>query len=158
MYKWLALYRMYMVEQTAKEYGRYSVRRKRESKGFGSTDVWYVAHTGTGWEVETGTKQNGKKLARTLAAVLDSAGVMRPADVMPPEWGARGITSGDDEWQEWAAENKSVPAKVATAGNAAVAGWLKVVGKEREGWIATELGVSEQTVRQYLSDLREGRR
>jgi len=157
MYKWLALYVLYMATKTKTEYGRYSVEHERESSGYGHVDVWYVRNTGANWEVEVGQKRDGKKLARTLAATLDSAGVLDPTDVMPPEWGPRGITA-DSDWEAWADDAKAVPAAVAGGGKAAIAGWLKVVHKEREGWISNELGVSESTVRQYLSDLREGRR
>jgi len=156
MYKWVELYILYMAKQ-ATQYGRYTVEKERESGGFGNTDVWYVRNTGANWETEVGTKQNGKKLARTLAATLDAADVLDPSDVMPPEWGARGITKGDD-WQTWVAETHALPVEIATGGNAAIAGWMKVIQKEREGWISNRIGVSEQTVRQYLSDLREGRR
>jgi hypothetical protein len=141
-----------------KKYGRFTVERERESgRGLGSTDVWYVRRSGKDWEVDCGTKKNGKKLARTLAAALDAADVLDPTDVLPPEWGPRGITA-DSDWEAWADESKAVPVAIASAGNAAVAAWLKVVHKEREKWIANTLGVSESTVRQYLSDLREGRR
>jgi hypothetical protein len=156
MYKWVELYILYMATQATK-YGRYTVERERDTSGYGTTDVWYVRNSGANWEAEVGQKQSGKKLARTLAAVLDAADVHRPSEVMPPEWGARGITA-NGEWEEWAADAEVIPAQVACGGRAAIAGWLKVIHKEKENWIANEIGVSEQTVRQYLSDLREGRR
>lgn len=110
--------------------------------------------------VPVGSGKNGKKLARTLAATLASAGV-HGFECLPPgfEDGDRPSRVGSGgEWEEWAAESHAVPAEIAAAGKAALAGWLKVVHRRSASQIAHRLGVSESTAQQYLSDLRQGRR
>jgi len=145
--------------QATEDYGRILVEMEKETSGFNSTTpVYYVKYSGENEAVEIGHGKDGKKLARTLAATLDKAGVTGISDVLPPEFGPSKYDRDGGEWEQWAGESQAIPAQVAAAGKAAMAGWLKVVHQEREGWIATELGVSEPTVRQYLSDLREGRR
>lgn len=119
----------------------------------GGTTRYYLADASEE-RVEVGDGPDGKRLARTLAATLEKAG-FDSLDVLPPEFGPE--EHGDD-WEAWASESFAVPARVSMASKAAVAGWLKVVHRQREEWIADHYGVSEETVVQYLSDLREGRR
>ena len=118
--------------------------------------MWHVERKGENQSVELNYGKDGKKLARTLAAALDAAGATGTSELLPPVLGPS--KHDTDEWEAWAADTDAVPVKIATAGKAPIAAWLKVVHRERESWIATKLGVSERTVRQYLSDLREGRR
>jgi hypothetical protein len=146
------------VSQT--EYGRFDVTSNTKTTGFGSNTTYWGIETRNEPTITIGNGKEGKQQARTLAAVLNAAGA-HGFDMLPP-----GMVENDElpgkgssnEWEQWAADTEAVPARIATAGKAAVAGWLKVVHRERESWIGTELDVSESTVRQYLSDLREGRR
>ena len=119
----------------------------------GGTTRYYVSECDGPGRVEIGDGADGKTLARMLAATLANAAV-DSLDVLPPEFGPE---SHGDAWETWTARTVPVPATVAAAGRAASAGWLKVVYRMREDGIATEVGVSEDTVVQYLSDLREGR-
>jgi len=156
MYKWAELYVLYM--QVAEKYGSIAVKYAKKTTSFGRSDrTYYIEYVGEQEPVEIGDGKDGKKLARTLAAALDSAGVTGYNQILPPEFGPA-KHSDTDEWELWAGDSRAIPARIATAGKAAMAGWLKVVHQEREKWIGNELGVSEGTVRQYLSDLREGRR
>jgi len=152
---------MYMAASQTK-YGRFEVVKHEERRaGSLSPRTRYYVETNGEPSIKVGSGSNGKKLARTLAATLNAANV-HDLDALPP-----GMTGdepaypdeySDDEWQAWTADNEVLPVRVAGAGKAAIAGYLKVVHRERESWIANRLGVSESTVRQYLSDLREGRR
>lgn len=153
---------MYMARAKQKEYGRFEVTTAKQSHSFRNrSTTWYYVETNGEPPVKVGSGSDGKKLARTLAATLDSANV-HDLDALPP-----GMTGDEpshpdeysnDEWEAWTAENEVLPVRIAGAGKAAIAGYLKVVHREREAWISNRLGVSESTVRQYLSDLREGRR
>lgn len=131
---------------------------EREKTAWGHSDTYYVEIEGFN-RIEMGKHATGKKLAKTLAATLNAAGATS-YDLLPPEWtkGERPSMASSDRWEGWAAEHMSIPARVAAAGKAAAAGYMKVVYRTEETLIATHLGVSEQTVGQYLSDLREGRR
>jgi len=144
--------------ETEESYGYWKVVYTVERGGFGGgTRNVYHVQCGSDSEqrLEIGSGDEKQRLARTLAATMEAAGAT-DFDLLPPELGP---TSYDgDEWEAWAADTNAVPAKVAGAGKAALAGYLKVVHRERESWIGSRLDVSEQTVRQYLSDLREGRR
>lgn len=151
------VYNLYMPE-TRSTIGRFEIERERvRNAGFGTTYSYSIVDKHSDWRVQVGDDDTGYQLARTLAATLDAAEIRNPDEIMPPEWGARGV-GGGDEWESWVGESKAVPGKIAAAGKAPLAGWLKVVHKERASWIANEIGVAEQTVKQYLSDLREGRR
>jgi hypothetical protein len=138
------------------EYGQWRVESKKDRGGLDTRTIYYVRRSNGDESVEVGSRKEGRKLARTLAATLDSAKVSGVDDVLPPEF--RPDRHNGDEWEQWAGESLAVPAKVACAGKAPIAGWLKVVHKQSEQWIANRMDVSESTVRQYLSDLREGRR
>jgi len=143
--------------ETAESYGLWKVVYTTERGGFGGgTRTVYHVQYGSDEEerIEFGSGKEKKRLARTLAATMNAAGASM--DLLPPELGPKRYD--DNEWQSWAASSNAIPTKVAAAGKAAIAGYCKVVHREREGWIAGRLDVSEQTVRQYLSDLREGRR
>lgn len=159
MYKWLGLYVLYMAQtKLSEKYGRWRVvtTQKRGGFGGGTQSVYHVQNgTDDADRMKIGAGKEKKRIARTLAATMDAAGAI-DFDLITPELGPKEYS--DNEWEKWAAESNAVPAKVAGAGKAALAGYLKVVHREREGWIASRLDVSEQTVRQYLSDLREGRR
>lgn len=140
------------------KYGRFAVVSETERTAYGRQVSYYVETKGSG-RVEVGTGNDGKRLAKTLAAALKNADV-HDFEVLPP-----GFVDGDrperhdaDDWERWCFDTKAVPARIATAGKPATAAYLKVVYRRQESWIATELGVGEQTVVQYLSDLREGRR
>jgi hypothetical protein len=134
--------------------GAFRVEYENVASPLGGTTRYYVSEVDGERQVEIGDGTDGKKLARTLAATLAKADVAT-LNVLPPEFGPK--TQGG-EWEKWVAESVPVPATVAAAGRAASAGWLKVVYRIREDWIGDEIGVSEDTVVQYLSDLREGRR
>lgn len=141
-------------------YGRFEVTNQDKNRTFAKSRTAYFVEDRDGHAVEIGTGKNGKKRARTLAATLNAASIYSFEDVLPP-----GLLDGDfpskgasDPWQEWASDTDAIPARIATSGKAPMAGWLHIIHRERPSWIANELGVSEQTVRQYLSDLREGRR
>lgn len=138
------------------DYGRWQVRGEQNAGLSGTKTMWHVERKGENQSVELNYGKDGKKLARTLAAALDAAGATGSSELLPPELGPS--KHDTDEWEAWVADTDAVPVKIATAGKAPIAAWLKVVHRERESWIATKLGVSERTVRQYLSDLREGRR
>lgn len=150
---------MYMAHAKM-QYGAFKVTSSTNRRGLSSTTHYYIERNGEE-PVKLGTGKDGKKLARTLAAALEAAGVHN-FDCLPP--GLRGDDPqyphdySDDEWEAWASDNEVVPVRIASGGKAAIAAYLKVVHREREKWIASRLGVSETTVRQYLSDLREGRR
>jgi hypothetical protein len=142
-----------MVRQTT-EYGRMKVESERGR----SRRQYYVRPKGGDREAYCGTGKDGKKRARTLAATLDAAG-QYDLDTLPPEWGQDNRLSKfghENEIEEWACEENAVPAEIAVAGKPAVAGYLYVVYNESPSYMS--LGVSESTIRQYLSDLREGRR
>jgi hypothetical protein len=146
---------MYMgTTQTKTEYGRWKVTRTK-SEGINHRYTYHVERKHEQDQIAVSDGSEGKTLARTLAASLDAAGVVTEP-ILPPSLGPN--EHEGDEWEAWSDRNNAVPAKIAVAGNATVAGWLKVVHRERESWIANKLDVSESTVRQYLSDLREGRR
>jgi len=142
-------------------YGVFKIVSERQS-GISRSDVWYVENH-EGDRVRVGDAANGETRAKTLAATLDAtkAGSF---DLLPPgmlvDERPRGHprSHSDNDWETWAAETNAVPAEVAGAGKAPLAGYLKIVHRERDGWIANRLGVGEATVRQYLSDLRNGRR
>jgi hypothetical protein len=138
------------------QYGRWIVTKDRNAGISGSKTMYGVEREGENERVEINTGKTGKKLARTLAAALDKAGAIGSEELLPPSLGPSSYDG--DPWEAWAADTDAVPVKVAAAGKASIAAWLKVVHQEREKWIAGKLGVSESTVRQYLSDLREGRR
>ncbi len=145
-------------ESQVTEYGRFKVQKEIDRGGLGKTEKFYVQNGMKGDRIRV---YGGENRAKTLAAVLDSAGAV-DFDVLPMD--SEGLeeprkhNDDADEWEVWADDALAVPAEVAVAGKAAVAGFLKVVHRERESWIGTKLGVSEATVRQYLSDLRAGRR
>ena len=149
------------MDKTVAKFGAFTVQSSTSNHGLGRTSTYYVEDKfGDGEPVKVGTGKGGKKLAKTISATLSAAEVT-DLDILPPGMrdGEHPQRYGDAEaWEDWVAENASIPTKVATAGKAAIAGWLKVVHRERESWIANRLGVSETTVRQYLSDLRAGRR
>jgi len=152
---------MYMPEayQDSQKYGYWKViyTTKRGGFGGGSTRTYYVTSSAGKMEpLEINTGKTGKKLARTLAAALEAAGATEHSDILPPEIHPNEYS--DDEWESWVGKTSAIPVQVAAGGKAAIAGYMKVVHQERESWIGSRLGVSEQTVRQYLSDLREGRR
>jgi len=152
---------MYMPEayQDSQKYGYWKVvyTSKRGGFGGGTRKTYYVTTSNADMEpLEINTGKTGRKLARTLAAALEAADVTKYDEVLPPELGPSEYA--DDEWESWVGKTNAIPAKVASGGKAAIAGYMKVVHQQRESWIASRLGVSEQTVRQYLSDLREGRR
>lgn len=137
-----------------KQYGQFEVTSE-EGRGIMNDRTWFVAVVYGDDQRYINTGQNGKKLARTLAAALDAADETDLSS-LPPEFGP--AARAGDEWEQWAGETQAVPARIAGAGKAPLAAYLKVVHRQRENWIGNRLGVSEQTVRQYLSDLREGRR
>jgi len=113
-----------------------------------------------GGRFETGTGKDGKKRAKALAAALDAAGFL-DLDELPPvaEGSERPTRFGDsDGWEEWTAESYAVPAKAAVDGKYSMAGFMHGVHHASPSEIARYLDVSEQSVRQYLSDLRAGRR
>ena len=136
--------------------GVFRVEYENVASPLGGTTRFYVAEIDGDAQVEVGDGADGRRNARTLAAALAAAGV-ESLDVLPPEFGPDFAAPGS-EWEAWAGESFAVPARIATASRAAIAGWLKAVHRQREDWIASEVGVSEDTVVQYLSDLREGRR
>lgn len=146
-----------MQKQT--EYGRFEVTGTRQT-ALGNTTSYAV--TGPdGKTVTIGNSTEGRKRARTLAATLESAEVFDMEEMLPPELLGEEPnfpSRTGDGFEEWASVNDVIPVRIATAGKAAMAGWLYVIHRHRPGWISNKLGVSEQTVRQYLSDLREGRR
>ena len=158
----MELYSMYMARAKKTEYGSLKVTSATDHRAGTLTNRtnWYVEAYDEP-AVKMGSGKEGKKRARTLAATLDAAGV-HDFDALPPGLDGDGPDYPDehssDEWQAWVGENEVVPVRIASGGKAAIAGYLKVVHRERESWIANRLGVSESTVRQYLSDLREGRR
>ncbi|WP_128478349.1 hypothetical protein [Halorussus pelagicus] len=133
----------------------FRVEYENVASPLGGTTRFYLSEVEGRERVEVGDGPDGRRNARTLAAALAAAGV-ESLDVLPPEFGPS--AHDGDEWEAWADDSFAVPARVATASRAAIAGWLKVVHRQREDWIASEVGVSEDTVVQYLSDLREGRR
>jgi hypothetical protein len=145
------------------KYGRFEVTHETNTRRRSrlSDTTWYYVETNGEPSVKVGSGSDGKKLARTLAATLNAANV-HDFDVLPPGLDGDEPMHPDDysdnEWESWASDNEVVPVRIARGGKAAIAGYLKVVHRERENWIASRLGVSESTVRQYLSDLREGRR
>jgi len=142
--------------QSETEYGRFEVTYETRNTGISNRTTYYVKAGDERIEINDGN--DGRKLARTLAATLDAAGAIDFSE-LPPEWeDERPDEYSEGEWESWEADNQSVPVRVAGAGKAPLAGYLKVVYGQRESWIARRLDVSEQTVRQYLSDLREGRR
>ena len=158
----MELYSIYMARAKQKEYGRFKVTNTTDSRpGTLSNRTYWYLETNAEPPVKMGSGKEGKKRARTLAATLDAAGV-HDFDALPPGLDGDGPDYPDehssDEWEAWVGENEVVPVRIASGGKAAIAGYLKVVHRERENWIANRLGVSESTVRQYLSDLREGRR
>lgn len=147
---------------TKTQYGMFEVTSERKGGGLTGTTVWYVQRgDDSARRRKIGDGKTGKKNARALAAALAAAG-QTDLSALPPEFGPtkHHQLHGDDgdEWEQWAGETQAVPAEVAAAGKAPLAAWVKVVHRERESWIGNRLDVSESTVRQYLSDLREGRR
>lgn len=137
------------------EYGYFTVERERQR----SSPFWYV--TGPdGGQYGVGTGKDGKKRAKALAAALDAAGML-DLDCLPPcaDGTERPTKFGgtDGEWEEWTAEAAAVPAGFMTD-KYAVAGYLHAVHRYAPAKIGRELDVSEQSARQYLSDLRAGRR
>jgi len=144
-----------MVRQ-ATEYGRFKVESERGN----SRRSYYVRPKGGDREAYCGNGKDGKKRARTLAAALDAAGQF-DLDTLPPGWAwdNKLRKHGDTEdIEEWAVEENAVPAEIAVAGKPAVAAYLYVIYNENPQFMENTLGVSEATIRQYLSDLREGRR
>jgi hypothetical protein len=145
----------------ADRYGVFTIESEPQS-GLTNAAKYYVENH-EGDRVKTGDGDSGQQRARTLAATLHTveAGGF---DLLPPGMlladRPRGHPSeaSENEWQSWAAETNVVPARVAAAGKAPLAGYLNIVHRERDSWIGGRLGVSEATVRQYLSDLRAGRR
>lgn len=138
----------------ATEYGRFKV----ESETGHSRRKYFVRPKGDYGEAYCGNGKDGKKRARTLAAALDAAG-QHDLETLPPEWGQDNRLSkyGDSgQIEKWAVEENAVPAEIAVAGKPAIAAYLYVVYNENPKYM--NLGVSESTIRQYLSDLREGRR
>jgi hypothetical protein len=137
-------------------YGLFSVEEREKRGSLGNVTPYAVTHGSgdDGDEVLVDTS-NSRQDARTLAAALSAAGMTTVVDAVPPNLGGR---RGEGGWESWGAETNAVPARVAGAGAAPTAAYIKVVHRERESWIANRLGVSESTVRQYLSDLRAGRR
>lgn len=141
---------------------RRETRRKRE---YGRFTVESVNNSGPGraWDVvgrdgdrfEVGTGKDARRDAQALASALDSAGVLELDDVLPPKKPSK-FTG--EEWESWSDESNAVPARLVGAGKHVVAAYLDVVNEERTGTIASRLDVGEQTVRQYLSDLRADRR
>lgn len=158
----MEIYSMYMVRAKQKEYGSFKVTNATDHRPGTLTNRtnWYVEAYDEP-AVKMGSGKEGKKRARTLAATLDAAGC-HGLDALPPGLDGDEPEYPDkhssDDWEAWASENGAVPVRIASGGKAAIAGYLKVVHRERESWIGRRLGVSESTVRQYLSDLREGRR
>lgn len=158
----MGLYSMYMARAKQTEYGSFKVTNATDHRAGTLTNrtIWYVEAYDEP-AVKMGTGKEGKKRARTLAATLDAADC-HGFDALPP--GLNGDepeypdSHSSDEWEVWSSENGAVPVRIASGGKAAIAGYLKVVHRERESWIGRRIGVSESTVRQYLSDLREGRR
>lgn len=149
-------------EKEVAEYGRFRVVQETDRHGVTKTETYKiqdgVKFRGDNRVQVHGSGKAAKKNAKTLAATLHAAGET-DLDALPEEMNSPSIHNDDaDSWEVWADENLAVPVSVATAGKAAVAGYLKVVHRERESWIGSKLGVSESTVRQYLSDLRAGRR
>lgn len=134
--------------------GAFRVEYENIASPLGGTTRYYVSEVDGERRVEIGDGSDGKRLARTLAATLAKADV-ESLDLLPPEFGPEKQGNG---WESWVSESVPVPVTVAASGRAASAGWLKVVYRMREKWIGNEIGVSEDTVVQYLSDLREGRR
>lgn len=140
-----------------KEYGRFTVVSERT----GRNTEWMVQRESPGrsysrQQYATGIGKDGKKRAKALAAALDAANVLDIQDVMPPseptEYGC------ESEWEEWTAESTAIPAEMFKDGKYSAAGYLHAVYRLRNSQIARKLGVSEQSVSQYLSDLRAGRR
>lgn len=138
------------------DYGRFQV--ESESQLHSANREWFVVD-GNGDRFSCGTgrgQSSARKDAQALAGALDSAGILELDKVMPEgspsRWGEA------DEWEEWAARAEAVPARVIGGGKWCVAGWLNVVVELGTGQIARRLDVSESTVKQYLTDLRAGRR
>ena len=138
-----------------RSYGRFDVESETNPRGLTDRTTYYVTARGANDRVKVGDGKQARHHARTLAAALAAAGEIDLSS-LPPEFGPR--RSDENEWAGWAGDTLAVPATIAAAGNAPLAGYLKVVHRQSESWIAREMDVSETTVRQYLSDLREGRR
>lgn len=142
-----------MAQTATNEYGQFRVESESRS-GLSSRRDWYVVQR-FGDESRRYVEGDATQ-ARTLAATLSAADA-DTFDLLPPHFGPSEYDPSN-EWEEWSARTMAVPVEVAAAGKAAVAGYLNVVHRKRPSWIALRLGVSEQTVQQYLSDLRQGRR
>lgn len=137
--------------RSKREYGRFTVERNRASIG-GRTEWIVVGRDGETWSL--GAKKDGRRDAQALAAAFDKANVLDMDDLLPSKSPDK-YTGG--EWEEWAAAAEVVPADLVGAGKPAVAAWMKVVLGVSIIRISHSLDVSEQSVRQYLADLRADR-
>lgn len=131
------------------KYGYYEVTLKSGS--------YHVTGTGEEERIFVGKDRSGRERAKALAAALDAAGVVQFERVLPPETNpSKNGESG--EWQSWSADSYALPAKMLADSNYSAAGYLHGIYDLKPSQIARRIGVSEQSVRQYLSDLRAGRR
>lgn len=148
-----------------KHYGQYTIESDRAHR---RQKLWYVVdRDGNRYHVATG-RHNARRRAQALAAALDAADVymtdgieaiMPPDEVDGEDWsGSRFGNNHENDWANWSLDNSVVPVKLMKDGNYSVSGWLHGVYDIDPKWIAQYLDVSEQSVRQYLSDLRSGRR
>ena len=141
-----------------RQYGRWNVEQRKEN----SRSVWYVIHDKDNAEIgPLGSRRKGRLRAQALASALDSAGISGKYQlnrVKPPEEKTVVSSSEAETWAQWADRAHPVPSRIAGHGSPVIAGYLAGAYGLRTEKIAHELGLSDQTVSQYLSDLRAGRR
>ena len=139
-----------------REYGKWTVEGHRRDS------VSIVDREGHAWTIGSGP--DAFKRGQALAAALDATNCWMDCveELLPPEEPGRGGFSkyprDEDGWDYWSIDNLVVPAKLLGDGKYGAAGWIYGVYGTNPEWIANHLDVSEQSVRQYLSDLRSGRR
>jgi hypothetical protein len=143
------------------KYGVLTIESEPQS-GLTNGRRWFVENH-EGDRVKTGEGDSGQQRARTLAATLHAVDggtfdLLPPGMLLDDRPRGHPTESSENQWESWTAENHGVPARVAAAGKAPLAGYLKIVHRERDSWIGSIIGVSGETVSQYLSDLRAGRR
>lgn len=145
--------------KTKREYGRFKVEQERRRNGHGrfkSKTDWRVRDR-DGNVFWTGTNRIGRQRAQALASALDSAEVLWMERVLPFDDKPDKYKS-NEPWEKWAADQLVVPIRIASSGNAVIAGFLYAVYELDADTISRKLGVSEQTAHQYLTDLRADRR